>query len=66
MRLDQCNICKQSITDFDHQVVIGYVIPEPQYSLCQSCARPIINFLEQHGLPNFIRQRAFPWYGVNR
>jgi len=53
MRLDKCNICKQSITDFDHQVVIGYGIPELQYSLCPACARPIIGFLERHKLLSF-------------
>lgn len=53
MRLDKCEICKLSITDFDHQIVIGYGIPELQYSLCPACARPIIDFLERHRLPSF-------------
>lgn len=61
MRLDQCDICKQAITDFDHQVVIGFGIPELQYSLCSSCAKPIINFLEQHGLPSFPKANSITW-----
>lgn len=50
MRLDQCDICKQSITDFDQQVFVGYGIPDLQYSFCSRCARPIIEFLKQRSL----------------
>jgi len=61
MKLTQCDICKRGITDFDNQIVIGYGISEIQYSLCPSCARPIIEFLERHSLPSFPNANGFSW-----
>lgn len=61
MRLDRCDICKQAIIDFDHQVVVGYGIPELQYSFCRTCARPIISLLERYRLPSFPVANSVFW-----
>jgi hypothetical protein len=61
MKLDRCDICNQAITDFNHQVVLGYGIPELRYSFCPSCAKPIIEFLENHGLESFSKANGITW-----
>jgi hypothetical protein len=56
-----CAVCKKRIKDFDHYLVVGYGIPLPQYSICQSCAKPVILFLEQHRLISFTDSRGISW-----
>jgi hypothetical protein len=61
MNPTKCALCKKTIKDFDHYLTIGYGIPLPLYSICDRCGKPIIVFLEAHGLTSFTDQQGISW-----
>jgi hypothetical protein len=61
MKSIKCDVCKRRIKDFDHYVEVGYGIPLPQYTICEECAGPIIDFLEAHGLQSFSDKQGISW-----
>jgi hypothetical protein len=61
MRLNRCDICRQQITNPNEQIVLGYGIPELQYSFCPICAKPVIAFLKRHRLPSFPAAHQVEW-----
>ncbi len=49
MRITRCDICLKKIS-WENKIEIGYKSIMPQFSVCESCGKPVVAFLKKHKL----------------